>query len=251
MRLAHLCYDPPLRPTEPVTDGAEGTEMSKEVVAILGGTGEQGLGLAYRFAAAGRPVRIGSRREERALNTEKEVKGKVPDADIAGFENAAATREAHGGIVILSVPFEHTASTLKSVRDELTPGTVLVSMGVPLATAIGDVPGRVVGVSQGSCAELCSALAPQDVEVVSAFQNVAAHRLLDLGQPVECDVIVSGPREGRRRVMALCEDVAGTRAIDGGPLYNARYVEQITALLIGINSRYKLREGAGFRLTYI
>jgi NADPH-dependent F420 reductase len=225
--------------------------VSKEVVAILGGTGDQGLGLAYRFAAAGRPVRIGSRVQERARNTESEVKGKFPDADIRGFENAAATREAQGGIVIVSVPFEHTASTVKSVREELTPGTVLVSMGVPLATSIGDVPGRVIGVSQGSCAELCRSLTPKGVEVVSAFQNVSAHRLLDVDNPVECDVIVSGPRAERQRVMSLCEDVPGTRAIDGGPLYNARYVEQITALLIGINSRYKLSDGAGLRLTYV
>jgi NADPH-dependent F420 reductase len=225
--------------------------MSKEVVAILGGTGDQGLGLAYRFAAAGRPVRIGSRKAERALNAEKEVKGKFPDADLVGLENPAATREVQGGIVIVSVPFEHTASTVKSIREELTPGTVLVSMGVPLASAIGDVPGRVIGISQGSCAELCQSLAPKGVEVISAFQNVSAHRLLDLDNPVECDVIVSGPKEPRRRVMDLCDDVPGTRAIDGGPLYNARYVEQITAMLIGINIRYKLRDGAGFRLTYI
>ncbi len=225
--------------------------MSKEVVAILGGTGDQGLGLAYRFAAAGRPVRIGSRKAERALNAEKEVKGKFPDADLVGLLNPAATREVQGGIVIVSVPFEHTASTVKSIREELTPGTVLVSMGVPLATAVGDVPGRVIGISQGSCAELCQSLAPKGVEVVSAFQNVSAHRLLDLDNPVECDVIISGPKEARRRVMDLCDDVPGTRAIDGGPLYNARYVEQITAMLIGINIRYKLPDGAGLRLTYI
>ena len=225
--------------------------MSKEVVAILGGTGDQGLGLAYRFAAAGRPVRIGSRKAERALNAEKEVKGEFPDADLVGLLNPAATREVQGGIVIVSVPFEHTASTVKSIREELTPGTVLVSMGVPLATAVGDVPGRVIGISQGSCAELCQSLAPKGVEVVSAFQNVSAHRLLDLDNPVECDVIISGPKEARRRVMDLCDDVPGTRAIDGGPLYNARYVEQITAMLIGINIRYKLPDGAGLRLTYI
>lgn len=225
--------------------------MSKEVVAILGGTGEQGLGLAYRFAAAGRSVRIGSRKEERALVAADEVRQRFPKADVRGLENAAATREAAGGIVILSVPFEHTVSTIKGIRDALASPTVLVSMGVPLATAIGDVAARVIGVSQGSCAELVEALAPDGVEVVSAFQNVAAHRLLDLDAAVECDVIVSGAKGARERVMALCEDIPGTRGIDGGPLYNARYVEQLTALLIGINIRHKLSEGAGLRLTYI
>ncbi len=225
--------------------------MPKEVVAILGGTGEQGLGLAYRFAAAGRSVRIGSRRADRALAAAKEVLAKFPDADVRGHENPEATREARDGIVIVSVPFEHTASTVKGIRDELSPGTVLVSMGVPLATSIGDVPGRVIGISQGSCAELCQGLAPKGVQVISAFQNVAAHRLLDVANPVECDVIISGAKQERSRVMALCDDIPGARAIDGGPLYNARYVEQLTALLIGINSRYKLPEGAGLRLTYI
>jgi 8-hydroxy-5-deazaflavin:NADPH oxidoreductase len=225
--------------------------MAKETVAILGGTGEQGLGLAYRFAAAGRPVRIGSRKEDRALEAAKDVLAKLPGRDVSGHENAAAVRAARGGIVILSVPFEHTAGTVKAVKADLAPGTVLVSMGVPLAAAIGDVASRVIGVSQGSCAELVEALAPEGVPVVSAFQNVAAHRLLDLAQPVECDVIVSGEKEPRARVMALCEDVPGTRAVDGGPLYNARYVEQLTALMIGINIRLKKPEGVGIRLTYL
>lgn len=225
--------------------------MAKEVVAILGGTGDQGLGLAYRFAAAGRAVRIGSRVLERAETAAAEVGSKVTGADVAGFENADATRAAGGGIVILSVPFEHTVSTLRSVREALEPGTALVSMGVPLATAIGDVAARVVGVSQGSCAELVASLAPKGVDVVSAFQNVSAHRLLDLDAPVECDVIVSGAKAPRERVMGLCDDIPGARAIDGGPLYNARYVEQLTALLIGINVRYKLKEGAGFRITHV
>jgi NADPH-dependent F420 reductase len=226
-------------------------QAKKETVAVLGGTGDQGLGLAYRFAAAGRPVRIGSRKEERALNAAAEVLERVPGADVAGFENLEATRAAAGGIVILSVPFEHTVSTLKGVRDALEPGSVVVSMAVPLATAIGDVAARVIGISQGSCAELCRDLAPEGVDVISAFQNVSAHRLLALDEPVECDVVVSGAKAPRERVMALCDDIPGSRAINGGPLYNARYVEQWTAFLIGINQRYKVPEGTGFRLTYV
>ncbi len=229
----------------------EKQKMAKETVAILGGTGEQGLGLAYRFAKAGRSVVIGSRKAERAVTAADEVREKIEGCDIKGFENAEATRAAVGGIVILSVPFEHTAGTVKAIRDELTPETVVVSMGVPLATAVGDVAGRVVGVSQGSCAEMCQALVPDGVSVISAFQNIGAHRLLELDQSVECDVIISGAKQPRERVMVLCDDIPGTRAINGGPLYNARYVEQWTALLIGINIRHKIREGTGFRLTYI
>ncbi len=173
--------------------------MKTDVVAILGGTGDQGLGLAYRLGAAGRPVRIGSRKEMRAGDAASQVRERFPDADVVGLENVAATREAQGGIVILSVPFEHTAPTLRNVRDALSPDTVVVSMAAPLATAIGDVAGRVVGVAQGSCAELCQALAPEGVSVVSAFQNVSAHRLLALDQPIECDVIVSGDKGPRQQ----------------------------------------------------
>ena len=225
--------------------------MAKDTVAILGGTGDQGLGLAVRFAAAGRPVRIGSRKQERALAAVDQIRGKVAHADVAGFENAEATKAAAGGIVIISVPFEHTVSTLKSMCDELAPGTVLVSMGVPLATAVGDVAARVIGVSQGSCAELVASLAPDGIDVVSAFQNVSAHRLLALDEPVECDVIISGAKVPRERVMGLCDDIPGTRAINGGSLYNARYVEQLTALMIGLNIRYKRPEGTGIRITGI
>ncbi len=221
--------------------------MNKDAIAILGGTGDQGLGLALRFAKAGRPVVIGSRKAERAVAAAEDVRKAVEGADVVGLENAAATAQAP--IVILSVPFEHTVSTVKGIREALSAGQILVSMGVPLATAIGDGPVRTVGVWQGSCAELVASLAPKDVATISAFQNVAAHRLQDLARSVECDVLVSGPREPRKQVMALCELVPGLRAIDGGSLSNARIVEEITALLIGLNARYKVPEGLGWRLT--
>ncbi|MBW2234472.1 MAG: NADPH-dependent F420 reductase [Deltaproteobacteria bacterium] len=221
--------------------------MNEDAIAILGGTGDQGLGLALRFARAGRPVVIGSRKLDRAETAAEEVRAAVPEADVVGLENADATRRAP--IVILSVPFEHTASTLKGLRDVLAEGQLLVSMGVPLATAIGDGAVRTIGVWQGSCAELAAALVPKGVAVVSAFQNVSAHRLQHLEDEVACDVIVSGAKEPRQRIMALCELVPGLRAVDGGPLANARMVEAWTALLIGLNVRYKVPEGLGFRLT--
>jgi NADPH-dependent F420 reductase len=192
-------------------------------------------------------VVIGSRKLDRAVTAADEVRTAVPEADVVGLENADATRRAP--IVILSVPFEHTASTLKGLRDVLAEGQVLVSMGVPLATAIGDGAVRTIGVWQGSCAELAAALVPKGVAVVSAFQNVSAHRLQHLEDEVACDVIVSGAKEPRQRIMALCELVPGLRAVDGGPLANARMVEAWTALLIGLNVRYKVPEGLGFRLT--
>jgi NADPH-dependent F420 reductase len=221
--------------------------MNDQAIAILGGTGDQGLGLALRFAKAGRPVLIGSRKLDRAVEAAENVRQQVEEADVQGLENGEAT--AGAPIVILSVPFEHTAGTVKGIRDQLSPGQILVSMGVPLASAIGDGASKLVGVWQGSCAELVDALAPQGVHTVSAFQNVGAHRLQELEHPVECDVVVSGAKEPRKTIMQLCELVPGLRGVDGGPLANARIVEAMTALLIGMNIRYKVSEGLGIRFT--
>ncbi len=216
-------------------------------IAILGGTGDQGLGLALRFARAGRTVVIGSRVPERAEAAAREVESLVPGAKVTGAGNPEAT--AHAEVVILSVPFEHMAATMKAIKESLRTGQIVVSMGVPLATAIGDGAVRMVGVWQGSCAELVASLTPPGVEVVSAFQNVSAHRLRELDHPVECDVVVSGAPAPRKAVMALCALIPGLRAVDGGPLANARLVEPITALLIGLNVRYKLPAGVGIRFT--
>ena len=221
--------------------------QNPDAIAILGGTGDQGLGLALRFAKAGRPVVIGSRKLDRAEHAAAEVREKVPGADVTGFENAEAAGRAP--IVILSVPFEHTAGTVKGLKEALAPGQIVVSMAVPLATAVGDGAMRTVGVWQGSAAEMVAGLVPEGVRVVSAFQNVSAHRLIDLDQPVDCDVLVSGAPKDREPVMALCELVPGLRALNGGPLGNARIVEEITALMIGLNVRYKRPEGCGIRFT--
>ena len=221
--------------------------MDRKAIAILGGTGDQGLGLALRFAKAGRPVVIGSRKADRAVTAAEKVRETISGADVSGFENAEATQKAP--VVIISVPFEHTAGTVKAIRDVLAPPQIVVSMGVPLATAIGDGPMRMIGVWQGSCAELVAGLVPDGVQVVSAFQNVSAHRLQELDEAVECDVIISGPKEARGAVMELCALVPGLRAVNGGPLGNARIVEGMTALLVGLNVRYKVPEGLGLRIT--
>ena len=221
--------------------------MNDQAIAILGGTGDQGLGLALRFAKAGRTVVIGSRKADRAVEAAEKVKEQVPGADVEGSANEEATQKAP--IVILSVPFEHFAGTVKGLKEVLAEGQIVVSMGVPLAAAIGDGAMRTIGIWQGSCAELVQGLVPKGVTVVSAFQNVSAHRLQHLEDPVECDVIVSGAKAPRERVMALCELIPGLRAVNGGPLSNARIVEDITALLIGLNIRYKVPEGLGIRLT--
>jgi NADPH-dependent F420 reductase len=218
-----------------------------DAIAILGGTGDQGLGLALRFAKAGRTVVIGSRKPERAEQAAAEVIAAVPGAQVTGVGNPEACERA--GIVIISVPFEHTATTVKGIKTSLSEGQIVISMAVPLAAAIGDGAVRTLGIWQGSCAELVNSLVPQGVSVVSAFQNVSAHRLRDLAESVECDVVVSGDKGPRLRIMELCRLIPGLRGVDGGPLSNARIVEDITALLIGMNIRYKIPEGLGIRLT--
>jgi NADPH-dependent F420 reductase len=106
-----------------------------------------------------------------------------------------------------------------------------------------------MGIWQGSAAELVQSLVPPGVHVVSAFQNVSAHRLRKLDEAVECDVVVSGKKAPRQQIMELCRLIPGLRGVDGGPLSNARIVEDMTALLIGMNVRYKLPQGLGIRFT--
>src|SRR4029453_19135726 len=142
------------------------SERDRDAIAILGGTGDQGLGRALRCGRAGGRVGVGSRKADRAVAAADEVRAKVPAARVEGCENAEATARAR--LVILSVPFEHTAATVKAIREVLRPGQVLVSMAVPLATAICDGATPRGCIWQGSAAELVAELAPEGVEVVSA-----------------------------------------------------------------------------------
>jgi hypothetical protein len=196
-----------------------------DAIAILGGTGDQGLGLAFRFAKAGRTVIIGSRKAERAVTAAEEVAATVPGASVSGCGNEEATAQA--GVVIISVPFEHTAGTVKGIKTSLREGQILVSMAVPLATAVGDGAVRTLGIWQGSCAEMVASLVPDGVEVVSAFQNVSAHRLRDLENEVDCDIVVSGKKKApltctgspslARGLNCLSRRSLGSSALRGDP----------------------------------
>lgn len=217
-------------------------------VAVLGGTGEEGLGLAMRWARAGIPVLIGSRVRERAEQAAAHIRAAVgPEAAVGGCENQEAAAEAK--VIVLSVPFAAQLSTLKTVREQLTPGKLLVDLTVPLATAVGGRATQVLGVWDGSAAEQAAAAVPDGVSVVAAFHHVSGHHLADLEHEVDCDVLVCGDsREAKQRVRPLVEAIPGARFVDAGPLANARIVESITALLVGINIRYKV-PGAGLRIT--
>jgi hypothetical protein len=217
--------------------------MSKEHIAIIGGTGDQGKGLALRWAKAGLAVTIGSRDAGRAKNVAEEMRALVgQNAEIHGKTNAEAT--ASSSIVVLTVPFAAQIATIKDIRDSLQAGSLLVDVTVPLEPAVGGKPSRVLGVWAGSAAEQCAEMAPGGVKVVSAFHNVGAAALADLNHEVECDIIVCGDdKVSRDRVRPLVEAIPGCCYVDGGALANSRTVEAVTALLIGINIRYKTHSG--------
>lgn len=216
-------------------------------IAIVGGTGPEGSGLALRWARAGETIVIGSRDGERAaLSAQKlsqAIEGEVGSSagTVSGEENQAACQSAE--IIVLTIPFSGHAETLKHLKPVLRPGQVLVDATVPLAASIGGRATRTLGLWQGSAAQQAAELVPDGVPVVAAFQNLSAECLRQDG-PVDCDVIVcSDDKEAAQKVRALARKIPGVRALDGGKLENARVVEQITALLIGFNIRHKGHSG--------
>lgn len=211
-------------------------------IAIVGGTGPEGSGLALRWAQAGETVMIGSRDAQRALETANKLSEKVgADKKLSGTENRFACGDAE--IVVLTVPFEAHVETLKHIKPALSAGQILIDTTVPLAASVGGKPTRTIGVWQGSAAQQAAELVPEGVIVVAAFHNLAADLLKQDG-PVDCDVIVcSDDKAAGKRVRELARKIPGVRALDGGKLENARIIEQITAVLIGLNIRHKGHSG--------
>jgi len=215
-------------------------------IAIVGGTGPEGSGLALRFAKAGEAVIIGSRDAKRAAETAAALNAQTSPSTgvgskISGAENSEACRSAE--IVILTLPFQSHAEMLKRLKPSLHAGQIIVDTTVPLAASVGGRPTRTLGVWHGSVAQQAAELVPEGVAVVAAFHSIAAELLQQEG-PVDCDVIVcSDDKDAGKRVRELARKIPGVRAIDGGKLENARIVEQITALLIGLNIRHKGHSG--------
>jgi len=218
----------------------------KRPIAILGGTGPAGTGLALRWARAGETIIIGSRDASRAQRTAAAIQARVgSSANVSGMENSAACAAAD--ILMLTVPFEGQAELLKQLKPAIRPGSVLIDATVPLASSVGGRASRPLGVWQGSAAQQAAELVPKGVSVVAAFHNISAE-LLNGDDPLDCDVIVcSDDAAASQLTRELAAKIPGVRAIDGGKLENARIVEQITALLIGLNIRHKGH--AGIRIT--
>ncbi len=215
--------------------------VNKPIIAILGGTGKEGRGLAYRWAKAGYPIIIGSRAQERAQQAAEVIRERVPQAQIQGMENRAAAQTAD--IVVVSVPYAGFRPLLEHIRDAVQ-GKIVVNVVVPLK------PPKVTKVHlppEGSAAQEAQAILGPEVAVVNAFQNIA-HELLWEDGPIDCDVLVTGKgKANRQRVIALVED-AGLRAWDAGPIENSAVVEGLTSVLIYLNKTYGSTH-AGIRIT--
>jgi 8-hydroxy-5-deazaflavin:NADPH oxidoreductase len=217
-----------------------------EPIAIIGGTGALGFGLALRWGRAGVPVVIGSRDAARAAEAVDRVREAVPDAQLEGYENAEAATKAE--VVLLTVPFRSQSETLTNLKPVLTPHQLVVDATVPLAAAVSGRATRTLGVWQGSAAQQAQEMVPEGVRVVSALHTVSAATCGDLDHALDEDVLVCGNRKADKQVaIELIERIDGLRCVDCGPLEMARTTESLTALLIGINARYKTH--AGIKIT--
>jgi len=217
----------------------------KKTVAVLGGTGNEGPGLALRWAKSGRyEVIIGSRQAEKAERVAAELNQKLGQNLLRGLTNEAAAQAAD--ICVLTVPYSAQGPTLTGLR-ELLQGKILIDVTVPLqppkVSHVHVPPG-------GSAGQEAQAILGEGVRVVSAFQNVGAAHLAEGDSHIDCDVLVCGDdKEAKAEAIALAE-AAGMRGIDAGPLRNGVVVEGLTAVLIGINIRHKAK-GAGIKITGI
>jgi NADPH-dependent F420 reductase len=213
-------------------------------IAILGGTGPEGSGLGLRWAAAGHEIYIGSRLTEKGESVAADLLSLLPDSKIWGGDNLWAAKQAE--IVVLTVPYGAQDPTLTAVKEALD-GKILISVVVPISKP----PARVWRPPSGmSAAEEAQALLGDNSRVVCAFQNISAHHLKDLSYQVDCDVLVCGDKKDDKQVVIdLCND-AGMRGVNAGSLQNASVVEGLTAVLIGINIRHKVKD-SGIRITGI
>ncbi|MCE9647811.1 MAG: NADPH-dependent F420 reductase [Chloroflexi bacterium] len=211
-------------------------------IAVLGGTGKEGKGLAYRWARAGYHVRVGSRSAEKAVIAANEIREMLGEGiSIEGMSNAEAAKDAN--IVVLTVPYSAHRETLESVKADLQ-GKILIDVTVPL------VPPKVATVQMpaaGSAAQEAREILGEGVQVCAAFQNIGYDHLLDNSE-VECDVLVTGTsKEARAEAIKLVQ-AAGLKGWDAGPLENSVVVEGMTSILIGINKKYGSTH-AGIKIT--
>ncbi len=211
-------------------------------IAILGGTGKEGSGLAARWAKAGVDVVIGSRDAARAETAAAELNQLHQGPRLTGASNAAAAAAAER-LVVLTVPYSAHKATLTDVKSQLA-GKILVDVTVPLDP---QNPRRVIMPLEGSATEEAMAILGDSVHVVAALQNVSSGSLKDIDHPIHCDILVCGKdKDAKAEAIALMEKL-GVKAYDAGGPESARAVEAMTAVLIGLNIKYKLKH-AGLKI---
>jgi NADPH-dependent F420 reductase len=215
-------------------------------IAIIGGTGPAGMGFSLRWARAGEHIILGSRDAQRAQEAADTINRRAGShSQVSGMENSAAC--AASDLLVLTVPFEGQAALLKQLKPAIRPGSILIDATVALAASVGGRASRTLTVWQGSSAQQAAELVPKGVSVAAAFHNLSAE-LLNGDQPIDCDVIVcSDDANATQLTRTLAAKIPGVRALDGGKLENARVLEQITALLVGMNIRHKGH--GGIRIT--
>jgi NADPH-dependent F420 reductase len=216
---------------------------SKPVLAIIGGTGALGSGLAHRFVAAGFPVIIGSRTAEKGEEAAKGVVTPPGSIKPLGTSNEEAAKA--GEIIFITIPWANQPTILDAIRPHVG-GKLVVDTTVPL------VPPKVARVQlppEGSAALATQKRLGSGTRIVAAFHNVAAHKLKDAAR-IDCDVLVFGDEPKDREVVVALARAAGLRGLHAGPLANSAAAEALTSVLIGINRAYKV-DGAGLRITGI
>ncbi len=228
--------------------------MGEDKIAIIGGSGDLGFGLALRWALAGVPVIVGSRDEGKAEEAVRRIyetlKAHAPERAegfaVKGLANGPAAAEA--SVAVLAVPISAQVDILKSIRGSLQ-GAILVDATVPLAVALGGKPTRMLRLWQGSAAAQARELVPAATPVLAAFHNVSAGALQDLSVTPECDVLVCGDEDvPKQTLFRLINLIPGLRPIDAGTLEMSAIVEGITAVLISVNRRYRVHH-SGIRIT--
>jgi 8-hydroxy-5-deazaflavin:NADPH oxidoreductase len=216
-------------------------------LAVVGGTGDEGFGLALRLARTGERVVIGSRSEERGAEAAARAREMLgSDAPVEGTENTKSVANAE--VVFVTVPYAGQAEIYRSLREHWGDGAIVCDATTPLATAVGGRPTHVLRPWHGSAAEQARALIPEPVRLVAGFHTVGAEALTDIERPVVGDVLLCGKdAEAKAAVGALIDRIPDLRWVDCGLLAMARIVEPLTALMISVNRRYGIKD-SGIRM---
>jgi hypothetical protein len=219
-------------------------------IAIIGGTGGQGLGIAIRFVQAGENVIIGSRTIEKAQTAVDKIKELLEKDEIPNLkaaENPDAAKEAD--ILILTVPLAAQRATLLSIKEQ-SAGKILMDATGPLESAIGGSPTRCLYLPEGAASERAQKILP-DTKIICAFNNISSGALMNFTEPIDCDCLIAGDDPESKKTMAkLINQIPGVQVVDCGPLERAQIIEKITPLLIGLNIQ-KTCKDAGIRITGI